>query len=1027
MMPQGIFRPPESLAMKGLLSLITFLWVLSLNAQTVIKITALAGEEEGSLPHAMAMAAGLDDVTLDLTDLRGILTLTNNLPPVTGKLSIIGPNPELLSLATVYPYPARHFTVHSNGILHLSSLQLRGGRPGANVSGGSLYNAGSLFVSNCVFAQSKCDGGFGGAIFNSGLLRVQNTAFASNHVCGGAPTGIKLTNIVGSQFTTYGGSGAGMGGAIFVEKGSAEFLECDFLANSSEGGGIRSFCFSPGGLILPPGSGGGPEGGAPGEAGGFGSGGGLDKPGGFGASQGGETHYVEPAFFYSGQGPSYGFAGGLFVKSGKVSLSSCRFQNNMALGAEGFRSGTPSSGGAIYIYDGAVAMTNCLISANAAEGRTYAIDRRMTLGVPGSGGGIHMRGGQLWMDRCAGISNRLSSPHNSKPSRGSVLHMEGGDVWILNSTFSQNVIRGERGYGSEFSGASNPGDGGGAAFSVSGGKLHLEHSTIAFNHGYQGDGSAGIILNCESDSIPPLIDPAGGIRIEAGEVRLRANIIAQNGVFLGRCFPEREPSVATFMEKDGVGAVESLGYNIIGTPLGMGGFGPLDLVFVQPTLLPLQYSDELTPLHPLGPGSIGVNAVPLADLTPTDQWELSRPQGPLGDIGAYESPGDLTVQKPIRVGPQQSLALAPGSSGELFANAWSLEPATYQWYQNGRALAGAVGSSIAIDPMTSEKVGKYTVRVTNRGGTIENGPFSLGIAPAPAELSWVYFASNSVGWSPIQVLRSNGNMAFASPASARFVGVDDGIVPGNFDQIEVRQFTPEGKLGRIDRVPHPTGTFPVGFLAAAGDGDYRAVVISHDSRATTNTFTAHSWNEMSGATELLSQIIFPHFVGDYDVIRGWKKDRLKYSLHPPTVSKTSMFTMNLDFTSEIRLGDDLVYEVVSAFTNLTIFRDFTYSGNGSFHALFENGTPAWQLISSSAHVFFTGSRSNVYLVMPRWGGFSLTFSNGEQLSFYEPLLDSAIGGLVVSVSAEGTLKGLKKVDTGRSEIQAGVWRSPRRG
>ncbi|MCX6953903.1 MAG: immunoglobulin domain-containing protein [Verrucomicrobia bacterium] len=111
---------------------------------------------------------------------------------------------------------------------------------------------------------------------------------------------------------------------------------------------------------------------------------------------------------------------------------------------------------------------------------------------------------------------------------------------------------------------------------------------------------------------------------------------------------------------------------------------------------------------------------------------LELPAVRLGDAGTYileartnygttaSQPAILTVLPPIAppaISAQpQSRTLAPGADLTLSVTATSAAPATYQWYRNGVAVAGATAASLMLTKVEAPQTGSYTVEVGNPAG-----------------------------------------------------------------------------------------------------------------------------------------------------------------------------------------------------------------------------------------------------------------------------------------------------------------------
>ncbi|MEH2128216.1 Ig-like domain-containing protein [Nostoc sp.] len=175
-----------------------------------------------------------------------------------------------------------------------------------------------------------------------------------------------------------GGGGAGMGGGLFIYDGSVSLTNVAFSNNTAQGGfgssGSAGGDGSAGGFGGAGGStGGGGSAGGDGGDGGFGGGGGNGGSGGSGyggvRGKGGNGGYGGGGGGYGGNGyggssgfggfgggnggnggggGGAGLGGGIFVRSGSLTLNNTSFTNNTATGGTGLNSGQ-GLGGAIFI------------------------------------------------------------------------------------------------------------------------------------------------------------------------------------------------------------------------------------------------------------------------------------------------------------------------------------------------------------------------------------------------------------------------------------------------------------------------------------------------------------------------------------------------------------------------------------------------------------------------------------------------------------------------------------------------------
>lgn len=80
---------------------------------------------------------------------------------------------------------------------------------------------------------------------------------------------------------------------------------------------------------------------------------------------------------------------------------------------------------------------------------------------------------------------------------------------------------------------------------------------------------------------------------------------------------------------------------------------------------------------------------------------------------------------------QEAVAVAPGRSITLTAEASGTPPFTYQWFKNGSSLAGATAVSHQIPVAATADAGQYTVQVTNASGSTVSPAASIFVGTVP--------------------------------------------------------------------------------------------------------------------------------------------------------------------------------------------------------------------------------------------------------------------------------------------------------
>jgi Bacterial Ig-like domain (group 3) len=270
------------------------------------------------------------------------------------------------------------------------------------------------------------DGGSNGVVINAqgqsriffvtgGAITLRNLTLENGNAAGGA----------GGAGSPAGGGAAGMGGAIFVNAGSLAINNVAFTSNQAAGGNggsvVSDFFYGggggfggPGGSIStaistnPNGNGGGGgdfgssggagtgtgssgsgsgdgAGGGNGGSGAFGGGGsaGIPGDGGFGAGGGGEfspgggfggTFGGNGSVGGAGGGAGAGLGGAIFMRNGTLSLTNATFTSNIAGGGTGQSGGGngQGKGGALYISSSASAVSSAALPTFNSNSATSA-------------------------------------------------------------------------------------------------------------------------------------------------------------------------------------------------------------------------------------------------------------------------------------------------------------------------------------------------------------------------------------------------------------------------------------------------------------------------------------------------------------------------------------------------------------------------------------------------------------------------------------------------------------------------------
>jgi hypothetical protein len=251
---------------------------------------------------------------LELSDTAGPTTITG---PTAG-LTISGNN-----LSRVFQVdPGVTADISNLTITHGSELQNSG-------SGGGVWNAGTLTLTNCILSNSHAFSE-GGDVYNIGTLTVSDCkVFNSSAQSGGAVYNAGTVSVAETSFTSSGSQG---GGVYNGYSGTATLTDCSFLSCQAVGAGVYNA---------------------------------------------GDATITGCTMSY-GTGDSFG--GGVYnANTGAIQMTDCTISGNLAK-ADGLYG--EAEGGGVY-NAGTATLTNCTIAGNS----TYAQN-----GISAVGGGLFNNG-----------------------------------------------------------------------------------------------------------------------------------------------------------------------------------------------------------------------------------------------------------------------------------------------------------------------------------------------------------------------------------------------------------------------------------------------------------------------------------------------------------------------------------------------------------------------------------------------------------------------------------------------------------
>jgi hypothetical protein len=247
------------------LVIVTVVWLASANpaiaatlsASSVAElIAAIDAANQNAEPDSINLAAG---TTFTLTLPNVSTNGPTGLPTISASesLSIFG-NGSIIERSAALETPAfRLFDIAAEASLALENVTLQGGLTDLTwPSGGAIYNAGNLALSNVTVQNNvaqgrvgasciRCDRGaigglgwnaFGGGIYSAGTLLMEDSTVRNNRVQGGR----------GGNASVGGGRGGdGRGGGLFAAAGTVTLLSSIVTGNVARGG-VGGSGFGPG-------------------------------------------------------------------------------------------------------------------------------------------------------------------------------------------------------------------------------------------------------------------------------------------------------------------------------------------------------------------------------------------------------------------------------------------------------------------------------------------------------------------------------------------------------------------------------------------------------------------------------------------------------------------------------------------------------------------------------------------------------------------------------------------------------------
>jgi hypothetical protein len=202
--------------------------------------------------------------------------------------------------------------------------------------------------------------------------------------------------------------------------------------------------------------------------------------------------------------------------------------------------------------------------------------------------------------------------------------------------------------------------------------------------------------------------------------------------------------------------------------------------------------------------------------------------------------------------PPQSQQLFPGENALFSVTATSLASMTFQWFFNGKTLAGATNQSLTIPSVSATNVGGYSVAISNASGTVVSPEVRLDLMLVPLLLtepadqfvvqgSTLAFSVTASGSAPLSFQWRHNQMPL--PRLSTNLLVLENAAPSDAGYYEVVVSNPFGAItSRTARASVASHALKSSSVAASDFWESRPK-IAHDSQG--NTFlgaTARSAN-----------------------------------------------------------------------------------------------------------------------------------------------------------------------------------------
>lgn len=214
------------------------------------------------------------------------------------------------------------------------------------------------------------------------------------------------------------------------------------------------------------------------------------------------------------------------------------------------------------------------------------------------------------------------------------------------------------------------------------------------------------------------------------------------------------------------------------------------------------------------------NCVTVGSSLCSDLLGVVRPGGSSPwDAGAYQYQSVAGGVAPIITLQPEHQEVTAGQTASFSVIAAGSAPLTYQWQQNGTAIAGAT-SSTYISPATSVDGTLFTVVVSNAAGNVTSSPALLSVSATPGQLT--PNPSTGLNFGTVNVGTASQATATLSNTSSDYITISNVTLVGP-------GFSATGALSGLILAPGETADLNVVFAPSATGAVAGSVTISSDA------------------------------------------------------------------------------------------------------------------------------------------------------------------------------------------------------